>query len=60
MARTVKGCPTAQLQTEDAKEPETDPQQEKRPDTTEGKVIVDDNPDVDYEGSEPKNESVAT
>ena len=60
MARTVKGCPTAQLQTEGAKEPETDPQQEKRPDTTEGKVIVDDNPDVDYEGSEPKNESVAT
>ena len=43
-------------------EPETNtsvPQQEKQPDAAEGKVIIDYNPDVDYEGSEPKNEPVA-
>ena len=32
------------------------PQQEEQSDTIEGIVIVDYNPDVDYEGSEPKVE----
>ena len=43
-------------------EPETilkAPQQEGHPDDTEEKDIADYNPDVDYEGSEPKVEPVA-
>ena len=44
------GCPTARSQ----QEPEGDPQQEDQPDVTEGKDIADYDPDVDYEGSEPK------
>ena len=39
--------------------PKRDPQQEEQPDTPEGKVIADYNLDIDYEGSEPKVESVA-
>ena len=48
-------------QQEGAEEPETNPsvpQQEEQPDASEGKVIADYDPDVDYEGSEPKNEPV--
>ena len=61
MARPVRGCPTPQP-LEGTGEPETNssaPQQEEQSDAAEGKVIVDCNLDVDYEGSEPENESVA-
>ena len=43
-------------------EPETNvsvPQQEEQPDAAEGEVIVDNDPDVYYEGSEPEIEPVA-
>ena len=43
-------------------EPETNvsvPRQELQPDVIDGKVIADYDLDVNYEGSEPKNESVA-
>ena len=33
-------------------------QQEEQPDAREAKVIVDYDPDIGYEGSEPKNEPV--
>ena len=59
MARTVRGLPTAWSQSEYAEETEINPsvpQQEKQSDVTEGKVIVDCGPDVDYEWSEPKIE----
>ena len=56
MARLVRGCPTPRSQQEGAEEPERDPQQGEQPDTTEGKDIADYNPDIDYEGSEPKVE----
>ena len=62
MARLVRGCLTACSQSEDAKEPETNPsvpQQEEHPDATEGKVMVDYNPNIDYYLSEPRNEPVA-
>ena len=54
MDRTTRECMTTWSQLEDAEEPERNlsvPQQEKKPDTTEGKVIVDYNLDIDYEGS---------
>ena len=54
MARLLRGCPTARLQQEGIEEPERDPQQEDQPDAIGGEDIVDYNPDVDYEGSEPK------
>ena len=50
----MRGCPTARSQQEGIEEPERDPQQEDQPDATEGKDIADYNPDVGYEGSEPK------
>ena len=59
MARMVRGRPTARSQPEGTDESETNasvPQQEEQPDATVGKVIVDYDPDVDYEGTEPKNE----
>ena len=59
MARLVRGCPIARSQQEGAEEPERDPQQEGQPDATHGKDITDYDPDVDYEGSEPKVEPVA-
>ena len=62
MARTIRGCLTAQSQQESTEEPETNPsvpQQKEQLDTAEGKFIVEYSPDVDYEGSEPKNEPVA-
>ena len=58
MSRPVRGCPTVWLHAEGAEEPETNHQQEEQPDATEGKVRVDYNPDIDNEGSEPKDESV--
>ena len=54
MARLVRGRPTARSQQEGIEEPERDPQQEDQPDATGGKDIADCNPDVGYEGSEPK------
>ena len=54
MARLVRGRPTARSQQEGIEEPERDPQQEDQPDATGGKDIADYNPDIDYEGSEPK------
>ena len=62
MARLVRGCPTARSQQESAEEPETNlsvPQQEEHPDTVEDRDITDYDLDIDYEGSEPKNEQVA-
>ena len=44
MAKTVRGCPAAQLQPEGAEESESNlsvPWQEKHLDATEGKVIAD-------------------
>ena len=55
------GCLMSCSQQEVAEESETNPsvpQQEEQPDSTEGKVIADYDPDLDYEGSEPKNEPV--
>ena len=55
MARPVRGCPTPQPP-EGTGKPEKNlsvPQQEEQPDAAEGKVIVDYNLDIDYEGSEP-------
>ena len=57
MARSVKGRPMPWSQQEGTEEPETKPsapQQEEQPDTTEGEVITDFNPDVDYEGQDPR------
>ena len=59
MARRVRRCPTDRSQHEETEEPERDPQQEKPPDATEGKDVVDYDPDVDYEWSELENELVA-
>ena len=59
MARPVRGCQTARLKQKGAEEPERDPQWEEQPSTTEGNVIVDNNLEVDYEGSEPEVEPVA-
>ena len=50
------------MQPKGTEEPEKNPsvpQQEEQPDATEGKVIVDYILDVDYEGSETKNATVA-
>ena len=61
MARPVRGCLMPWSQQQGAEEPETNtsvPQQEEQSDATEGKVIADNNPNVDCEGSEPKNEPV--
>ena len=44
MVRTVRGCPTVQLQPEGTEEPETNPsvpQQEEQTATVEDKVIAD-------------------
>ena len=57
MARPVRGQPTP-WPPEGAEEPDINPQQEEQPDATEGNVVADYNLDVDYEGSEPKNEPV--
>ena len=60
MAKPVRGHPLPWSQQEGT-EPETNPsvpQQEKQTDMAEGKDIVDYNGDVNYEGSEPKNEPV--
>ena len=57
MARPVRVCSTARLQRVCAEESERDPQQGEQPDATEGEVIADYNPDIDYEGSEPKVET---
>ena len=59
MARTVKRCLTVWLEPEGVEEPKTNLSefcQEEQPDDAAGKVIADYNPDVDSEGSEPKNE----
>ena len=53
-----EGCLTARLQQEDAEEPERNPQQEDQPDSAEGEDTTDYDPDVDYVGSEPENETV--
>ena len=45
MARPVRGHLTSRPQQEGKVEPERDPQQEELPDTTEGEVIEDYNPD---------------
>ena len=58
MARPVRGCPTARSQQEGIEEPERDPQLEDQPDATEGEDIADCNPDVGYEGSNPKSSRV--
>ena len=61
MARPVTGCPISWPQQEDTEELETNhivPQQEEQLDAAEGKVIADYDLDIDYEGSEPKNEPV--
>ena len=52
--QTVKGHPTARSQQEGVEEPDRDHQQEDQQDTTGGKDLADYDPDVDYEGSEPK------
>ena len=62
MAWTKRGCPTAQPQPEDTKEPETNPivpWQEEQADAIYGKVIADYEHDVDnkLEESDPENES---
>ena len=59
MARPVRGPPTARLQQEGEEEPKRDHQQEEQPDATEGKDIVDYDPDVDYEGLEMEVDTVA-
>ena len=59
MARSLRGHPTARSQQEGTEEPERDRQQEDQPDATGGKDIEDDNPDIDYEGSEPNVEQSA-
>ena len=62
MATIMRGYLIACLQPKGAIEPETNPsvpQQKEQADSAESKVIVDFNLDVDYEGSEPENESVA-
>ena len=54
MAQTMDGNPAAWSQQEGAEEPKTNPsvpQQEEQPDVIEDEVIVDYDPDVDYEGS---------
>ena len=56
MARSVRGCPTARLQQRGTEKPKRDPQQREQPDATEDKNIADYDPNVDYEGSEPKVE----
>ena len=61
MARLVRGCPMPQSQQKGTEGPKTNPcvpQQEKQPNATAGKDIVDYDPEVDYEGSESKNEPV--
>ena len=52
MARPVRGLPTPWP-------PEGAGELETQPDAGEVKVLVDYNPEVDYEGSESKNEPVA-
>ena len=57
-----KGHERAWLQlegTEELKMNPSVPQQEEQTDATEGKVIIDYDLDIDYDGSEPKNEPVA-
>ena len=56
MARPVRGHLTPRPQQEGMEEPVRDPQQEEQSDATEGEVIADYGPDVDYEGSVPKVE----
>ena len=59
MARTMRGCLTDWSQPEGAEEPEINisvSQQEEQLDVTEGKVIAEYGPAVDYEETEPKIE----
>ena len=64
MARTVRGCLTAWLQQEGTTEPENNSsvlQFEEQSDITEGKVIVDYKPGIDYEPEGPDhNDESAT
>ena len=50
--------PTTWLQPESKDETEKIPPQQGHPDTIVGRDIADYNPDIDYEGSEPKVEPV--
>ena len=53
MARTMRVHPTTLSQKEGTEDLETNPsvpQQEEQPDATEGKVIADNSPVLDYEG----------
>ena len=62
MARTMMGYLTTWSQSEGKDEPETilnAPQQEGHPDATVGRDVTDYDPDIDYEGLEPKVESFA-
>ena len=64
MAKTIRACPTVQLQPECTEEPQTNtivPQQEGQGDISEGKVLADHELDVDYEpeGSDSENEPIA-
>ena len=56
MAGPVRWCLTARLQQEGVEESERDPWQGEQPDATEGEDIAAYDLDVDYEGSEPKDE----
>ena len=63
MTRTVRGCPTVQLQRESAVELETNPSvpwQEEQADTTEGEVAANYNLDINCgpDGSDPEIEPV--
>ena len=51
MAKTMKGCLTAQSQPKGAEEPETNPsvtQQEEQTNMAKGNVIADYQPDIDH------------
>ena len=58
MSRLVRGCLTTRSQQKGEEEPDRDPQQGDQLADTEGKDIVDYDPDVDYEGSETTVEPV--
>ena len=54
MTKLVRRCPTASSLQKGAEGSKRYPQQEDQPDATEGEDITEYNPEVDYEGSEPK------
>ena len=61
MAGDMRWPPTAQLQPEGIEKPviyPSVPWQEEQSDAKKGKIVADYNLDVDYTGSEPKNELV--